>query len=107
MTVCPRSARLSATRRPDRSETSRSWEMPPARTTTVRGVTESVMISIQVGRWRGEVAVANLFDLVRTAVAEVAPLDTIPGVRILPSALSDEGPLIGAAGLVHRAELLP
>ncbi len=49
----------------------------------------------------------DLFDLVRTAVAEVAPLDTIPGVRILPSALSDEGPLIGAAGLVHRAELLP
>ncbi|MGA1838076.1 ROK family protein [Herbiconiux sp. 11R-BC] len=49
----------------------------------------------------------ELFDLIRATVIEVAPLDTIPGVEILPSALSDEGPLIGAAGLVHRADLLP
>jgi glucokinase len=49
----------------------------------------------------------DLFDLIRAAVADVAPLDTIEGVVVLPSALSDEGPLIGAAGLIHRAELLP
>ncbi len=28
-------------------------------------------------------------------------------VRIVPSALSSEGPLIGAAALIHRAHLLP
>jgi glucokinase len=49
----------------------------------------------------------DLFDLIRETVSEVAPLDTIPGVQVVPSALSDEGPLIGAAGLVHRSELLP
>lgn len=49
----------------------------------------------------------DLFDLIRARIAEVAPLDTIPGVVVLPSALSDEGPLIGAGGLVHRADLLP
>ncbi|SDZ44995.1 ROK family protein [Herbiconiux ginsengi] len=49
----------------------------------------------------------DLFDLIREAIDEVAPLDTIAGVQILPSALSDEGPLIGAAGLIHRADLLP
>ncbi|MCS5736222.1 ROK family protein [Herbiconiux daphne] len=49
----------------------------------------------------------DLFDLIRETVTDVAPLDTIPGVAIVPSALSDEGPLIGAAGLIHRAALLP
>jgi glucokinase len=49
----------------------------------------------------------DLFDLIRESIADVAPLDTISGVQILPSALSDEGPLIGAAGLIHRADLLP
>ncbi|MGD8195125.1 ROK family protein [Herbiconiux sp. P18] len=48
----------------------------------------------------------DLFDLIRARIAEVAPLDTID-VAVLPSALSDEGPLVGAAGLVHRADLLP
>jgi glucokinase len=49
----------------------------------------------------------DLFDLIRARITAMAPLDTIPGVTVLPSALSDEGPLIGAGGLVHRAELLP
>ena len=49
----------------------------------------------------------DLFDLIRATVEAEAPLDTIPGVKVLPSALSDEGPLIGAAGLIHRADLLP
>lgn len=49
----------------------------------------------------------DLFDLIRATIAEVAPLDTIPGVQVFPSALSDEAPLIGAAGLLHRADLLP
>ncbi|WP_291050398.1 ROK family protein [Herbiconiux sp.] len=49
----------------------------------------------------------DLFDLIRATIAEVAPLDTIPGVQVFPSALADEAPLIGAAGLLHRADLLP
>ncbi|MCS5723357.1 ROK family protein [Herbiconiux sp. CPCC 203407] len=48
----------------------------------------------------------DLIDRIRARVNAVAPLDTIPGVEILRSALSDEAPLIGAAGLVHRADLL-
>jgi glucokinase len=48
----------------------------------------------------------DLIDRIRSRVNAVAPLDTIPGVDIMRSALSDEAPLIGAAGLVHRADLL-
>ena len=33
-TVAPTDRSASATRRPERSETSRSWDRPPARTTT-------------------------------------------------------------------------
>ncbi|AXH36358.1 ROK family protein [Humibacter sp. BT305] len=49
----------------------------------------------------------DLFELIRSRIDEVAPFPTICGVEVVPSALSDEGPLIGAAGLVHRADLLP
>lgn len=49
----------------------------------------------------------DLIDRVAARVAEIAPLETIPGVRILPTALDADGPLIGAAGLIHRTELLP
>jgi glucokinase len=49
----------------------------------------------------------DLIERIRARVAAVAPLDTIRGVEILRSALSDEAPLIGAAGLIHRADLLP
>lgn len=48
----------------------------------------------------------DLIERIRARVNAVAPLDTIPGVEILRSALSDEAPLIGAAGLIHRADLL-
>ena len=49
----------------------------------------------------------DLLDLVRAAVDEVAPLETIRDVRVLPTALGDDGPLVGAAGLIHRDDLLP
>jgi glucokinase len=49
----------------------------------------------------------DYIPLIQATVDEIAPLSTIAGVRVLASALSDEGSLIGAAGLVHRAELLP
>lgn len=47
-----------------------------------------------------------LFDHARAAVAERTAFPFVTRVRIVPSALSDEGPLIGAAALVHRPELL-
>ncbi|MFB2583325.1 ROK family protein [Herbiconiux liukaitaii] len=49
----------------------------------------------------------DLIERISARVEAVAPLDTIRGVEILRSALSDEGPLIGAAGLIHRADLRP
>jgi len=48
----------------------------------------------------------DLFDHMR-AVIEAHYFPFVRKVRIVPSALSSEGPLIGAAALVHRAELLP
>lgn len=48
----------------------------------------------------------DLFDLVRAAIAERAAFPFVTKVRVIPSALSGEGPLIGAAALVHRAHLV-
>lgn len=47
-----------------------------------------------------------LFEHARAALAERAQFDYVTRVRIVPSSLSGEGPLIGAAALVHRAALL-
>lgn len=47
-----------------------------------------------------------LFEHARAALAERAGFPFVTRVRIVPSGLSDEGPLIGAAALVHRPELL-
>jgi glucokinase len=44
--------------------------------------------------------------VIRETVAEHY-FDFVRKVRIVPSALSGAGSLIGAAALVHRAELLP
>ncbi len=46
----------------------------------------------------------DLFDLVRDAIAKRAPFPFVAKVRVVPSALSGEGPLIGAAALIHRAD---
>ncbi|GAB3030517.1 ROK family protein [Parafrigoribacterium mesophilum] len=48
----------------------------------------------------------ELFDHIRTAVASRHQFGFVTKVRVVPSALSSEGPLIGAAALVHRAELV-
>lgn len=48
----------------------------------------------------------DLFDIVRATLRERSPLKTMKGIVVLPSALSDEGPLIGAAGLIHRKDLV-
>ncbi|WP_285113536.1 ROK family protein [Leifsonia sp. fls2-241-R2A-40a] len=51
-------------------------------------------------------ATPDLFDHMR-AVIEHHYFPFVRKVRIVPSALSSEGPLIGAAALIHRAHLLP
>jgi glucokinase len=49
----------------------------------------------------------ELFDLIRAPIAERVEFDYIRAVRVVPSGLSGDGPLVGAAALVHRAELVP
>lgn len=48
----------------------------------------------------------DLFEHIRRGIDEHSTFDFVRKVRVVPSALSDEGPLIGAAALVHRAALL-
>ncbi|MFM9878279.1 MAG: ROK family protein [Rhodoglobus sp.] len=48
----------------------------------------------------------DLFDFIRQSIAQRAPFPFVTKVRVIPSALSVDGPLIGAAALVHRAELV-
>ncbi len=48
----------------------------------------------------------DLFDIVRATIAQHY-FAFVRKVRVVPSSLSGEGPLIGAAALVHRAHLLP
>jgi glucokinase len=48
----------------------------------------------------------ELFDFVRAAIAKRAPFPFVAKVRVIPSGLSDEGPLIGAAALIHRAHVV-
>lgn len=48
----------------------------------------------------------DLFEYAREAVAERAEFGFVTKVRIVPTGLSQDGPLIGAAALVHRADVL-
>lgn len=45
----------------------------------------------------------DLFDIIRDTIRERAPFPFVAKVRVVPSALSGDGPLVGAAALVHRA----
>lgn len=47
----------------------------------------------------------DLFGFVRLGVAQRAPFPFVAKVRVVPSGLSGDGPLIGAAALIHRAAL--
>lgn len=47
-----------------------------------------------------------LFEHARAAVAERTVFDFVTKVRILPSGLGHDGPLIGAGALVHRPDLV-
>ncbi len=48
----------------------------------------------------------DLFDIVRKTISHHY-FEFVRKVKVVPSALSGEGPLIGAGALVHRANLLP
>jgi glucokinase len=48
----------------------------------------------------------DLFDFVRAAIAERTAFSFVTKVKVVPSGLSGDGPLIGAAALVHRPELV-
>lgn len=49
----------------------------------------------------------DLFDVIAAPIAQRTQFDYIRAVRVVPSALSSDGPLVGAAALIHRAELVP
>jgi glucokinase len=49
----------------------------------------------------------DLFDIIREPIAERVEFDYIRKVEVVPSGLSGDGPLVGAAALIHRAELVP
>ncbi len=51
-------------------------------------------------------ATPELFDHIRTGIDEHSGFEFTRKVRVVPSRLSDSGPLVGAAALVHRADLL-
>ncbi|HEY9498315.1 MAG TPA: ROK family protein [Terrimesophilobacter sp.] len=48
----------------------------------------------------------ELFGHIRAAIAERAEFGFVTKVEVVPSELSGDGPLIGAAALVHRAEVV-
>jgi glucokinase len=48
----------------------------------------------------------DLFRFIRETIDERAEFGFVTKVRVVPSALSGEGPLIGAAALIHRSEFL-
>lgn len=47
-----------------------------------------------------------LFDHMRTAIAKRWQFGFVTKVKVVPSGLSSEGPLVGAAALVHRSDVL-
>ncbi|MEX1079407.1 MAG: ROK family protein [Homoserinimonas sp.] len=48
----------------------------------------------------------DLFDYIRAGVARRQQLAFVTKVLVVPSGLSSDGPLIGAAALVHRADII-
>jgi glucokinase len=48
----------------------------------------------------------DLFEFARAAIAERVEFGFVTKVVVVPTGLSQDGPLIGAAALVHRAEVL-
>jgi glucokinase len=48
----------------------------------------------------------DLFDHIRTAIATRTEFTFVTDVRVIPSTLTDSGPLIGAAALIHRTQFV-
>ena len=48
----------------------------------------------------------DLFEFIRASIAERETFDFVTRLKVVPSALTDDAPLLGAAALVHRSELL-
>jgi glucokinase len=48
----------------------------------------------------------DLFGFINAAIAERTQFDFVTKAVAVPSALSDEGPLIGSGALIHRAQLV-
>src|SRR5690606_26543153 len=51
-------------------------------------------------------ATPDLFDYIRAGAAAGPRFDFVTKVRVVPSALLSDGPLIGAAALIHRPEVV-
>jgi glucokinase len=49
----------------------------------------------------------DLFDFIRAAIAERTAFEFVTKVKVVPTGLSGHGPLVGAAALIHRSELVP
>ena len=49
----------------------------------------------------------DIFDHIRAAIAKRTEFGFVTKTKVVPSGLSGSGPLVGAAALVHRAELVP
>jgi len=49
---------------------------------------------------------SDIFGFIAEPIAERTQFDYIRDVRVVPSALSGDGPLVGAAALIHRSELV-
>jgi glucokinase len=49
----------------------------------------------------------DLFDFIREPIADRVEFGFVTKVKVVPSGLSSDGPLIGAAALVHRADMVP
>jgi glucokinase len=48
----------------------------------------------------------DLFRFIREAIAKRTAFGFVTKVKVVPSSLSDAGPLIGSAALIHRAEMI-
>ena len=48
----------------------------------------------------------DLFRFIREAIAKRVAFGFVTKVKVVPSALSDAGPLIGSAALIHRADMI-
>ena len=49
----------------------------------------------------------DIFDMIREPIALREQFGFVTKTRVVPSGLSEDGPIIGAGALVHRKEMVP